>query len=220
VLTFRSFLVLVCLALPGWAGEIAGAARVIDGDTLALDGVRIRLHGIDAPEMAQTCRRKGKPWRCGEAARRALAAMVADSTVRCRRRGIDRYGRVVARCRTARTGDLGAALVAEGAAFAYRRYSREYLDEERTARAARRGVWSGSARRPESFRHHRSTAARAPGRPPEGCRIKGNISSNGRIFHAPGSRHYARTRIDPARGERWFCSAAAARAAGWRAPRG
>lgn len=52
------------------------------------------------------------------------------------------------------------------------------------------------------------------------CRIKGNISDRGdRIYHVPGSRHYERTRIDTARGERWFCSVADARAAGFRAPR-
>lgn len=53
-----------------------------------------------------------------------------------------------------------------------------------------------------------------------GCDIKGNINAEGvRIYHVPGSEHYARTRIDTARGERWFCSEAEARAAGWRAAR-
>jgi hypothetical protein len=52
------------------------------------------------------------------------------------------------------------------------------------------------------------------------CRIKGNISNNGRIYHVPGSRHYDRTKIDTSRGERWFCSVEEAVRAGWRAPRG
>ena len=51
------------------------------------------------------------------------------------------------------------------------------------------------------------------------CLIKGNISENGRIYHVPGSRWYSETGINPSRGERWFCSEAEARAAGWRAPR-
>jgi hypothetical protein len=54
----------------------------------------------------------------------------------------------------------------------------------------------------------------------EGCRIKGNISGNGKIYHVPGSDAYAKTRIDESKGERWFCSEDEARAAGWRAPRG
>ncbi|WP_444429667.1 sunset domain-containing protein [Rhodobacter capsulatus] len=52
--------------------------------------------------------------------------------------------------------------------------------------------------------------------PPGACRIKGNISKKGQIFHLPGSRDYDRTRIDETRGERWFCTEAEARAAGWR----
>jgi len=49
------------------------------------------------------------------------------------------------------------------------------------------------------------------------CRIKGNISTGGeRIYHVPGQRYYGATRIDVLKGERWFCSEAEARAAGWR----
>jgi len=55
---------------------------------------------------------------------------------------------------------------------------------------------------------------------PGKCRIKGNISGNGKIYHVPGSDAYAKTRIDESKGERWFCSEEEARAAGWRAPRG
>ena len=51
------------------------------------------------------------------------------------------------------------------------------------------------------------------------CTIKGNISDNGRIYHVPGSRSYEATRIDEAKGERWFCTEQEARAAGWRPPR-
>jgi endonuclease YncB( thermonuclease family) len=54
----------------------------------------------------------------------------------------------------------------------------------------------------------------------EECRIKGNISNSGRIYHVPGSRSYDTTRIDPSRDERWFCSEEEATAAGWRAPQG
>jgi endonuclease YncB( thermonuclease family) len=51
------------------------------------------------------------------------------------------------------------------------------------------------------------------------CRIKGNISERGRIYHVPGSEWYDRTQIDTSQGERWFCTEAEAKAAGWRAPR-
>ncbi len=58
---------------------------------------------------------------------------------------------------------------------------------------------------------------RDPATPPAGCLIKGNVSTRGeRIYHPPGCRHYNATKINPARGERWFCSEAEAVAAGWR----
>jgi endonuclease YncB( thermonuclease family) len=62
--------------------------------------------------------------------------------------------------------------------------------------------------------------AAVPAGPPGSCQIKGNIGSNGRIYHVPGSAAYDRTQIDESRGERWFCTEAEARAAGWRPPAG
>jgi endonuclease YncB( thermonuclease family) len=59
----------------------------------------------------------------------------------------------------------------------------------------------------------------APSAPAGDCRIKGNISQSGRIYHVPGSSYYDHTTIDESKGERWFCSEAEARAAGWRPPR-
>ena len=72
---------------------------------------------------------------------------------------------------------------------------------------------------PALWRAEQRRAAPDPA-PPGDCAIKGNVSTSGRIYHVPGSRSYADTRIDTTRGERWFCSEAEARAAGWRAPRG
>lgn len=50
------------------------------------------------------------------------------------------------------------------------------------------------------------------------CKIKGNISINTgeRIYHVPGQEFYSDTRISRQHGERWFCTEAAARSAGWR----
>jgi hypothetical protein len=73
---------------------------------------------------------------------------------------------------------------------------------------------------PAAYRAERQGANDAGGlafaSAPEACAIKGNISANGRIYHRPGQRDYARTRINPAQGERWFCTEDEARAAGWR----
>jgi len=194
--------------------DVRGAARVIDGDTLEVAGVHVRLYGIDAPELAQSC----GAWDCGHWARDELARLIGARPVLCRGAESDRYGRLLARC-DAGQGDLGAAMVGGGAAFAYRRYAMDYVGAERTAQVRALGLWQDDVpvTRPEDFRAERHAAAAqvAPG----DCRIKGNLSDNGRVYHLPGQRDYDRTRIDTTRGERWFCTEDEARAAGWRRAR-
>ncbi len=144
--------------------------------------------------------------------------MIADKIdrrpVTCEDLGRDRYDRIIARC-TVVGEDMGEWMVSEGWALAYRRYSLDYVDEEADAQAARRGIWAGEFVKPWEWRRGKRLATNdnAPGQ----CRIKGNINrKGGRIYHAPGDKWYGQTRIDPAKGERWFCSEAEARAAGWR----
>lgn len=110
-------------------------------------------------------------------------------------------------------------MVAEGWAVAYRRYSMDYVKQEDQAKSVRRGIWAGRFAMPWDWRRgERSIERQAPGdRPAAGCTIKGNIGSQGeRIYHVEGGRFYGRTKIDPSRGERWFCTEAEAPAAGWR----
>ena len=74
---------LLLASAPAWAQDITGPARVIDGDTIDVAGQRIRLHGIDAPEKAQTCRIEGVPWACGIAAWGELVQLVAGKELSC-----------------------------------------------------------------------------------------------------------------------------------------
>ena len=206
--------ILLVVALPVHA-QISGPASVTDGDTLKIGSERIRLHGIDAPESKQTCLAVGKTWACGAAATRALREHIAGRPVNCEERDRDRYGRIVAVCRVA-GHDVNAWMATQGWAVAYRKYSRDYVAQETAAQAARRGLWRGQFVPPSRWR--RGERLQAAASPDAGdCRIKGNISRKGtRIYHVPGGASYAKTRINTSKGERWFCTEAEAREAGWR----
>ena len=123
---------LTLAAFPAFAESV----RVVDGDTLRVDGVTYRLWGIDAPEAHQPVR---DGWPAGQTATEHLRALIRDRQVTCEPRTLDRYGRTVAICR-ADGRDLGADMVADGHAWAFVRYSRDYVEEEREAAAVRAGI--------------------------------------------------------------------------------
>ena len=221
--TALALLAALVLACPAAAQDVlAGPARVLDGDTVEVQGQRIRLHGIDAPESAQTCTDgAGRSYRCGRAATNALASLIGGGSVACRVLDRDRYGRLIAVCYRNQV-DLNGSMVAAGHALAYRQYGTAYVSHENAARARRLGVWQGRFDAPWDWRRAKGAGtSRAPvPRQGSGCAIKGNVSSSGeRIYHVPGQSFYDRTRISEAKGERWFCSEAEARAAGWRRSR-
>ncbi len=217
-------LILLALFVAGLGGAVAtpsvieGATRVIDGDTLDVDGRTVRIHGIDAPEVAQRC--PGGPYRlraCGKVVADALEALVNGRTITCEVYGFDDFDRAIATCFVNRL-DVGRALVRDGLAMAFVRYSADYAKDEAQARAAGSGLWQTDWQAPWDFRAERWETAEQ--KAPDGCPIKGNINSNGeRIYHTPwSSEYYSRTRISTEKGERWFCSEGDALAAGWRAP--
>lgn len=195
--------------------DVTGKAHVVDGDTIRIAGERIRLHGIDAPEMDQRCHTiRGKPYKCGVVARKALSDLLIGRTVKCKGNERDRYGRLIAKC-FVEWLDVGEQMVLIGRALAYRKYSTDYVRVENAAKAMKEGMWRGKFVPPWEWRQAQRTDAPRQ-EPRQSCLIKGNISRNGRIYHLPGGRYYERTRITTSKGERWFCSEAEARAAGWR----
>ena len=127
----------------------ASEVRVIDADTVDIDGVRWRLHGIDAPESRQTCRTWGRTWDCGTAATEALMSRAAGMS--CAGSETDRYGRSIGVCSSGGE-DLNAWLVANGWALAYRQYADDYVDEEEEARSQRRGIHGGAFVAPWDWR--------------------------------------------------------------------
>jgi endonuclease YncB( thermonuclease family) len=149
---------------PGWARaeDLSGQASIIDGDTIEIHGMRIRLWGIDAPETSQFCRGDDSlPYRCGAAAANRLDAFLAGRPLHCAPKDVDRYGRTVASCSVDAT-DLGEWLAGQGLALDWPRYSKgRYSAAQRLAESAGRGMWSGSYVEPWQYRG----CIRAGGRP-------------------------------------------------------
>ncbi len=225
-------LLTLCLTLVFAACSEADAqsgrvTHVYDGDTvsLRLGGVdhRVRLQGIDAPEYDQ-------PY--GQAAEDHLRSLVQGKSVRLDMTGKDRYGRLLGKlwvqpadCPSCgKTLDANLAMLTVGLAWYYRYYKDELSAEdqgryefaEREAKAKRAGLWQDDNPTPP---WDWPRGDRRASQPSDDCRIKGNISSNGRIYHMPGQKYYEQTRINTGKGERWFCSEAEAKAAGWRRAR-
>ncbi len=214
------FTLVLSLAAGAALADITGPLRVVDGDTFAVGDTKIRLHGIDALERDQMCGGQGGYlWPCGAWVTGEVRARYDGRWARCVALDKDHYGRTVARCSVG-GDDIGAALVESGLAFAYRKYSEAYVPQEQRAARRRMGLHATGVHSPEAFRSlkRQVRAARVMASAPDGCVIKGNISHNGgwRIYHLPGQSWYAKTKVSTRRGERWFCTEAEARAAGWR----
>jgi endonuclease YncB( thermonuclease family) len=126
---------------------VTGAAEPIDGDSLRVAGVEIRLKGIDAPELFQTCEAGGRETACGRDARAHLRRFTGSGLVSCVADGHDRFGRTLAVCRV-RGVDINAAMVRDGHAVAFGAYEAE----EAEAKRGYRGLWSGVFERPRDWR--------------------------------------------------------------------
>ena len=161
----RRTLVLILLLLSdgALADDFVGQASVVDGDTLEIHGIRIRLWSIDAPESSQHCRGEDSlQYRCGAQAANDLDAFIARRPVNCSPRSLDPYGRTVATCSVGGT-DLGEWLVRKGLALDWPQYSKgRYGEAQRDAERAGQGIWKVSYVEPWLYR----ACIRANGKPP------------------------------------------------------
>ncbi len=152
-------LALACAPVPVLAQAISGPATAVDGDTLEMTGLRVRLFGVDAVELGQTCERGGAAWRCAEDARAQLGALVAGRTISCETRDTDVYGRMVAVCEADGT-DLSQAMAWSGYAVALTDFSADYVVAVDSARARTAGIWGSIFVEPSAYRAAHPQAAR------------------------------------------------------------
>ena len=154
------FLILISNVI---AEEIIGIPRIVDGDTVHIKEYKIRLEGIDAPEIKQKCKKEKlkissiigftfyKDYNCGEVSKENLEAKVDRSIIKCISSSKDRYERYLAKCFKNKI-NLNRWMVRNGHAVAYRRYSKEYIIDEEFAKENKLGLWRGKFVLPEKWR--------------------------------------------------------------------
>ena len=140
---------------PSWAENFSGRARVIDGDTIVIGSVNVRLSGIDAPETKQECVSYGSSYSCGQLATLKLVGLIGNRPIRCESEGYDRYGRTLATCWVDDV-NVNRWMIVFGWAVAYLRYSQRYAEDAIAAQNARVGIWSGRFDLPEDWRRMRA----------------------------------------------------------------
>ena len=140
--------------------EISGNAQIIDGDTIKINSKKIRLHGIDAPEFKQMCKKPyltiifftfTKDYPCGKISTQKLQKKINNKVITCKILDIDRYKRLIGECYK-RNLNLNSWLVSNGHAVAYRKYSKKYVSYEINAKNEKLGIWQGKFEMPWDFR--------------------------------------------------------------------
>ena len=126
-------------------------AKVVDGDTIHLNGEKIRFSGIDTPEIKQLCNKNDEVIECGIQAKELLINKISNNKVKCVKEGVDRYKRILAEC-FVNNQSLSKYLVREGYAFAYRKYSTKYIQDEDYAKKNKKGMWAMTFEYPWDYR--------------------------------------------------------------------
>ena len=131
--------------------SFADSLRIVDGDTIVLNGEKIRFSGIDTPELKQTCMNGDEKIFCGKSAKMLLVKKIGNQTPKCISEGKDAYKRTLAEC-FVNGESLSAFLVRSGYAFAYRKYYDKFIKAEEFAKKNKLGIWSMKFQYPWDFR--------------------------------------------------------------------
>ena len=142
-------IVVLCLL---WCNvSLGNNLKVVDGDTIILNGEKIRFSGIDTPELKQTCLQVDQEVACGMLAKKLLVKKIGNNTPECISEGKDVYKRTLAEC-FVNGKSLSKFLVRSGYAFAYRKYSTKFIEDENFAKANKLGMWAMKFQYPWDFR--------------------------------------------------------------------
>ena len=125
--------------------------RVIDGDTIIINEEKIRFSGIDAPEIEQTCMKDNQKVFCGMFTKMLLVKKIGNEIPECIKKGKDVYKRILAEC-FVNSESLSSFLVRNGYAFAYIKYSKKFIKDEKFAETNKLGMWSMKFKYPWDFR--------------------------------------------------------------------
>jgi len=147
----KKFLGTLILGLLACNISFADNLKIVDGDTIVLNGEKIRFSGIDTPELKQTCMKGDQKVFCGKLAKMLLVKKIGNKTPECIREGKDVYKRTLAEC-FINGESLSAFLVRSGYAFAYLKYSDKFIKDEAFAKKNKLGMWSMKFEYPWDFR--------------------------------------------------------------------
>jgi len=147
----KKFLGTLILGLLACNISFADNLKIVDGDTIVLNGEKIRFSGIDTPELKQTCMNGDQKVFCGKLAKMLLVKKIGNKTPECVREGKDVYKRTLAEC-FINGESLSAFLVRSGYAFAYLKYSDKFIKDEEFAKKNKLGMWSMKFEYPWDFR--------------------------------------------------------------------
>lgn len=194
--------------------RLIGRATALSSSSLRVAGTTVHLDAMEPLEPDQTCAKPGgATWRCGEAAKVELARAVRGQRVACDITSTTDGDRPLARC-FVDGNDIAEMLIRSGHAFAAAGFFTAYSAAEADARNGKKGIWNGAAERPSEYRAKKWDEAKRTA--PDGCPIKGRITSGARVYVLPWAPSYEKLRVSRSKGERWFCSEDEARAAGFR----
>ncbi|WP_435163881.1 thermonuclease family protein [Candidatus Pelagibacter bacterium nBUS_25] len=127
--------------------------KITDGDTIKINGEKIRFSGIDTPELKQNCIKEGQSNPCGITAKQILVDKIGNNKVICISEGKDKYKRTLAEC-FVNDESLSSYLVRSGYAFAYRKYSKKFIPDEDYARINKIGIWGMKFKYPWDYRRN------------------------------------------------------------------